>query len=76
MRSGKQPAGAAGEASHTDPLKNIILIVRKKKKKMKEKEIKGKKKRRKLRTPHVNPRVAGAMGSVARSTPAAPALSA
>jgi hypothetical protein len=33
MRSGKQPAGAAGEASHTDPLKIII----RKKMKMKEK---------------------------------------
>jgi len=37
--------------------------------KMKEKDIKGKK-RRKLRTPHVNPRVAGAMGSLAWSTSA------
>jgi len=40
MRSGKQPAGAAGEASHTDPLK---IIIRKKKMKMKEKENRGKK---------------------------------
>ena len=40
MRSGKQPAGAAGEASHTDPLK---IIMRKKKMKMKEKENRGKK---------------------------------
>jgi hypothetical protein len=38
--------------------------------KMKEKKGIGKKRRRKLRTPHVNPRVAGAMGSLAWSTSA------